>query len=124
MGRRLGKSSGHRLSVSRSDRMVNSSILRLSALGSGSLGGARSALETEGDGHAGNVPPPQELPGASPERPPRAPDKAISESVVDVALALVLSEIAHQARSITNAAGAAVVLIRGEERVKIQKSGL
>lgn len=123
MGLRLGKSSGHRLSMSRSDCMVNSSILRLSALGSGSLGGARSALETEGDGHAGNVPPPHEVPDTSPERPPRAPDKAISESVVDVALGLVLNEIAHQARSIANAAGAAVLLIRGGVPVSRSTSG-
>ena len=35
---------------------------------------------------------------------------------MDVALALVLNEIVHQARSITNAAGAAVLLMREEFR--------
>jgi len=42
---------------------------------------------------------------------------------VDVALALVLNEIAHQARSITNAAGAAVLLIRGGVPVSRSTSG-
>src|ERR1017187_2710007 len=93
--------------------MDNRSILRQSSLGPGSLGGARSVLETEGDWHAGDAPPVQEIPGASSERTVRAPDNAIPESMVDLALALVLSEIAQQARWIPNATGSAVLLIRG-----------
>jgi TonB family protein len=42
---------------------------------------------------------------------------------VDVALGLVLNEIAHQARSIANAAGAAVLLIRGGVPVSRSTSG-
>lgn len=103
--------------------MVNSSILRLSALGSGSIGGVWSALQTESDGSAGTPSPIQEVPGGPPERPPKVPDKAIPETVADVALALVLNEIAHQARSITNAAGAAVLLIRGGVPVSRSTSG-
>ena len=103
--------------------MVNSFTLRLSSLVPGPLAGARSALTTETDGHAGKAPPPHEAPGASPERTPRVPDNAIPESVVDVALALVLNEIAHQARSITNAAGSAVLLIRGGVPVCRSTSG-
>lgn len=119
----VGKRKSHRLSVSRSDRMVNSFILRLSSLVPGPLAGARSALATETDGHVGNAPPPHEAPDAPPERTPRAPDNAIPESVVDVALALVLNEIADQACSITNAAGSAVLLIRGGVPVCRSTSG-
>jgi len=93
--------------------MVNRSDLRLTSIVPSSLGGTSSALETEGDWRAGNAPPVEEMPGAPSERTDRAPDNTIRESVMDVALALVLNEIAHQARLITNATGSAVLLIRG-----------
>jgi len=103
--------------------MVNRSDLRLSSLVPGSLGGTWSALETEGDWRAGNAPPVQEIPGAPSEPTDRAPDDTTPESVLDVALALVLNEIAHQARLITNATGSAVLLIRGGVPVSRSISG-
>jgi len=48
---------------------------------------------------------------------------AVPESVLDVALALVLNEIAQQARSITNATGSAVLLIRRGIPVSRSTSG-
>jgi TonB family protein len=93
--------------------MANRSILRQSSLGPDSLGGTRSAHETEGDWHAEDAPPVQEIPSGSSERTGEASSNAIPASMLDVALALVLNEIAHQARWITNATGSAVLLIRG-----------
>jgi protein TonB len=92
--------------------MVNQSILRLSSAVPGSPSGGRSGLETEFDCHAGDVLPSQAVPDATCEGDDRRPEHAIPESVVDVALNLVLSEIAQQARLITNATGSAVLLIR------------
>lgn len=92
--------------------MVNRSLLRLSSLVPTSFGFVRGILETEGDWHAGNAPPAEEISGAPPEQTGRTTDDAVAKSVMNVALDLVLSEIAHQARSITNAAGSAVLLIR------------
>lgn len=54
----------------------------------------------------------------------QVPDNAIPGSMLDVALALVLNEIAHQARSMTNATGSAVLLIRGGVRVYRSTSGV
>lgn len=92
--------------------MVNPSILRQSSAGPDPLGGTGSVVEAKGDWHAGDAAPAQGMPGASSERVGRAAANAIPESVLDVALALVLNEIAHQARSMTNATGSAVLLIR------------
>jgi TonB family protein len=92
--------------------MVNHSVLRQSSPVPDSLDLARRALEAGGDSQAGNAPAVREVSGAPSERIARAPENATPESVSDVALALVLNEIAHQARSITNAAGSAVLLIR------------
>lgn len=92
--------------------MVNHSILRQSSPVPDSLDLARRAVEAGGDSQAGNAPAVREVSGAPSERIARAPENATPESVSDVALALVLNEIAHQARSITNAAGSAVLLIR------------
>jgi TonB family protein len=103
--------------------MVNHSVLRLSSVVPGSPSGGGSSLETEGDCHAGDAPPAQEVSSAPFEQTDRAPDDAIPESVVDVALTLVLSEIAQQARSITNATGSAVLLIRGGVPVCRSTSG-
>lgn len=93
--------------------MAERSILRLRSLAPGSLSGARGALETEPDWSAGDAPTLQRIPGALSKRTARVADKTIPESVVDVALDLVLNEIAHEARSITTATGSAVLLIRG-----------
>jgi TonB family protein len=69
-------------------------------------------------------PPAQEVPYPSSEGIDKAPCNPIPESARDVALGLVLNEIAHQARAITNATGSAVLLVRGGVPVCCSSSGV
>jgi len=103
--------------------MVNRSIVRLSSKLPVSSSGRGNAPETEVDCHAGDVLSSQGVAEASSEHNPTGTDHAVPKSVVDVALTLVLSEIAQQARSITNATGSAVLLIRGGVPVCLSTSG-
>jgi TonB family protein len=89
--------------------MVKPSILQESSPESHPSVEVGSVVESESVWQAGEAAP------AQPAHPTYSdiPGKGVPESVLDVALGLVLNEIAHQARSITNATGSAVLLVRG-----------
>ncbi len=69
----------------------------------------QSVVESRNILQGGEAAPAQQAHGVSSEL---FPGSAVPESVLDVALGLVLNEIAHQARSNTNATGSAVLLVR------------
>jgi TonB family protein len=92
--------------------MRNRSISRLDSLRSGRFVSGWSVFENEVDVDRADAPPVQEIDVPSSESARKAQSNATAESMGDVALALVLNEIAHQARSITAATGSAVLLIR------------
>lgn len=104
--------------------MVEPSILRQRSRGPDSLGGGAGVVEKEGNWHAGDSSPAQVIAETSSENISPGLGNAIPKSVLDVALTLVLNEIAHQARSITNATGAAVLLMRGGILVYRSLSGV
>ena len=110
--------------MSRCDRMASPSTLRQGSPAPDSMGNAATVVAAGGDWQAGDSPPVPVISGASSESMDKVPGKIAPESVLDVALTLVLNEIAHQARSMTNATGSAVLLIRGGVPVYQSISGV
>lgn len=89
--------------------MDKPSILQERSSGFPPAGEIQGAVESDNILQGGEAAPAQQAHGASYEL---FAGSAVLESVLDVALTLALNEIAHQARSITNATGSAILLVR------------
>lgn len=89
--------------------MDKPSILQESSSGFPPAGEVQGVVESRNIFQGGEAAPADQAHGVSSER---IPGSGVPESVLDVALALVLNEIAQQARSNTNATGSAVLLVR------------
>ena len=103
--------------------MGKRSSSRLRSSRSGNLPGALSILESKSHLQAGNKSSVQEISGSLSESSDRDPADATQGSILEIALTLVLKEIPHEARSITNANGAAILLVRGGVPVCSSVSG-
>jgi TonB family protein len=92
--------------------MLKGSISRLDSPPPGRFVSGWSVFENEVEVDGAHAPLIQEIDVLSSESAGKVQSKATPESMGDVALALVLNEIADQARSLTAATGSAVLLIR------------
>ena len=102
--------------------MANRSTSRLRSPHPSTLAGAWSVLETKSDS-CGGAASGQQISGPASASTARSPADTTPPSMLDVALALVLNEIVHQARSVTTATGAAVLLMREGVPVHCSISG-
>ncbi|HXO32827.1 MAG TPA: TonB family protein [Candidatus Acidoferrales bacterium] len=102
--------------------MAKRSISRLRFPHRSTFASAWSVFETQSDS-CGGAASGQEISGPASASTDRSPADTTLASMLDVALALVLNEIVHQARSITTATGAAVLLVREGVPVHCSISG-
>ncbi len=105
------------------DRMGKHSSSRLSSSRPGNLPGALRILESNSHLQRGDEPSVEEISGSLSESSDRNPADATQGAILEIALTLVLKEIAREARSITNATGAAILLVRGGVPVCSSVSG-
>jgi TonB family protein len=102
--------------------MAKRSISRLRSPHASTFAGAWTVFETKSNS-CGGAASGQEMSGPASASTDRSPADTTRASMLDVALALVLNEIAHQVRSITTATGAAVLLMREGVPVHCSISG-